>query len=41
MFSSVMFSILCAAENQILMAEEGGIEMLINLLDSDHELIQR
>ena len=29
------------AENQVLMAREGGIEALIDLLDSEHDLIQR
>jgi hypothetical protein len=30
-----------SADNQVLMAKEGAIEMLIFLLDSNHELIQR
>ena len=29
------------AENQVLMAREGGIEALIDLLDSEYDLIQR
>lgn len=29
------------ASNQVMMAKEGAIEMLVDLLSSDHELIQR
>lgn len=29
------------AENQVLMAQEGAVEMLVELLESKHELIQR
>jgi hypothetical protein len=33
--------LLLQAENQVLMANEGAIEMLVDLLESKHELIQR